>query len=107
MTLLNPADAKTWEILGKAWTVSYGRPPEGPDVMMWFMNATAQKMGTMDVNNPNPTMAAMTGNHTRKSNILPMDNSHQQARLDWNDDGPYSGSGVQRGGAGGGGRTNW
>ena len=106
MTLLNPADAKTWEILGKAWTVSYGRPPEGPDVMMWFMNATAQKMGTMDVNNPNPTMAAMTGNHTRQSNILPMDNSHQQARLDWNDDGPYSGSGVQRG-AGGGGRTNW
>lgn len=107
MTLLNPVDAKTWEILGQAWTVSYGRPPDGPDVMMWFMNATAQKMGTINAGDPNSVMPTMSGNHARQSDILPMDNSHQQARLDWNDDGPYSGSGGQRGGTGGGGRGNW
>jgi hypothetical protein len=112
ITTLNPAEAKTWEVLGEAWINTHGRPPEGPDVMMWFMNATAEKMSSAAGMNGNVMGNVMTGampdmtGLTPTMNMMPMDNSHQQARLDWNDDGPYSGGGGQRGG-GAGGRGRW
>jgi len=106
---------------------THGSAPQGPDVMMWFMNASAEKMAQMGgegnaVNNPmaqmmqgmmaggtqQPMVNTYMGDGIGMSAPVPMDDSHQQARLDWNDDGPYSGGGGQRGGGhGGSGRGNW
>ena len=85
--------------------------------MMWFMNATAEKMSSAAGMNGNAMMGTMPmmNNSNPMTNMMNQDNSHQQARLDWNDDGPYSGGGGgggggQRGGGhggGSGGRGNW
>lgn len=63
--------------------------------MMWFMNATAEKMssgGGMNGQAGAMGMTTIPGMNNASSmmsmSMMPLDNSHQQARLDWNDDGP-------------------
>lgn len=106
VAMLNPMEASTWEKVGQAWTNTHGRPPEGPDAMMWFMNATAAKMGGGGGGaGPNPMnmMMGMPGMSMGMGNDMANDGSHQQARMDWNDEGPYSSGG----GGGGSGRGRW